>query len=80
MSTAIYKDNKFVGYSDFECPLCGELWDNSGDPYEQEEEVEEECPKCKATLIITATYSVSYDVVAKDSPESEAQNGSGHVR
>ena len=65
MSVAEYKDGTFVAYWDFECPLCFHKWDNDGDPIPEDGEVEEQCPKCKAELLITACYSVDYEVNVK---------------
>lgn len=62
MSIPQYKDGKYIASWDFECPLCFALWNNESDPIGEGEEAEEDCPKCGAELIITASYSVDYDV------------------
>ena len=66
MSVPEYKKGQFVRSWDFECPSCGKLWDNHGDYMEQDESIEEECPGCEKMMVITASYSVDYDVVEKD--------------
>lgn len=66
MSIPEYKDGKFIAYWDFECPLCGKMWNNTGDPIGQDEQVDEECPGCGKELIITASYSVDYYIEPKE--------------
>jgi hypothetical protein len=51
---------------DFECPKCNAQWNNEGDSYSDGDEVEEQCPKCDVALLVTATYSVDYDVRLKE--------------
>ena len=57
---------------DFECPLCGDQWNHEGDPFEQEEAREEECPGCDKTLEITASYSVEYTLEPKSEGRGKA--------
>lgn len=64
MSIPEYKDGKYIASWDFECPLCGVMWNNEGDPI-GEEEVDEECPGCGANLVVSASYSVEYYVNVK---------------
>lgn len=61
-----YDGNK---YWDFECPSCGAYWDNGGDPIHEGDEVEEECPKCEKILLVTASWSVDYELRVK--PEED---------
>lgn len=72
MSYVSYKDGKMDTVWDFECPECGGMWNNESDPIEEGEEAEEECPGCDKTLIVTAHYSVDYELRVKE-PPSEAK-------
>lgn len=65
MSIPEYKDGKYIASWDFECPLCGAMWDNDGDPYGEGDQEEVECPKCEAILLVTASYSVDYEIEVK---------------
>lgn len=68
-----YKDGKYIASWDFECPLCGDMWNNEGDPFHEGEECEEECPGCEAVLLVTASYSVDYEVNVKPAAQSEQE-------
>lgn len=70
MSYTEYKDGKYVASWDFECPACGNMWNNESDPIGEGEEAEEECPGCKAELTVTAHYSVDYELTVKAKPEA----------
>lgn len=54
---------------DFECPECGDMWNNEGDPIGEGDEAEEECPGCEKTLLVTVSYSVDYELRVKDAEE-----------
>lgn len=73
MSIPEYKDGQYVASWDFQCPACGDLWNNDGDPYHEGEQYSEECPGCGVGLIITASYYVDYEVEL-DKP-NEASDG-----
>lgn len=65
MSIPEYKDGKYITSWDFECPLCAAMWNNEGDPIAEGDESDEECPKCHAELVVTASWSVDYEVNVK---------------
>jgi len=44
-----------------ECPYCGNGFNPSGDPYDQEEEREEQCPKCHEYFMVKCTYWADYE-------------------
>lgn len=75
MSIPEYKDGKYVASWDFECPLCGDMWNNEGEPFGEGDEADEECPGCGAELTVTASYSVDYEVNVKPKPAAEGQGG-----
>ena len=76
MSIPEYKDGKYITSWDFECPLCQAMWNNEGDPIGEGDEADEECPKCKAELVVTASWSVDYEVNVKPAP-SKSESGEG---
>lgn len=65
MSIPEYKNGEYVASWDFQCPLCQAMWNNEGDPIGEGEEADEQCPRCGADLVVTASYSVNYDVNVK---------------
>lgn len=71
MSYPVYKDGRLDTVWDFECPLCDAHWNNEGDPIGEGEESDEECPGCEAQLVVTASYSVDYELNVK--PDTKAQ-------
>ena len=68
MSVPEYKDGRYVASWDYECPLCHAMWNNEGDPLRAGIEIEEECPKCHAALLISAEWNVDYTVNVKPVP------------
>ena len=47
---------------DCECPKCNHEWDFESDPLGDDDYEDTECPKCEASIRITASWSVNYDV------------------
>ena len=45
---------------DFTCPYCEAGFDNTGDPYGQDDQVVETCPKCDREFLVTCSISVDY--------------------
>jgi hypothetical protein len=68
-----YKNGEYVTSWDFECPECSAQWNNE-DPASGDGggEFEEECPGCHKVLLVTAEYSVDYDLRVKEPvPQSQ---------
>lgn len=66
MSFDSYKDGEYESSWDFQCPECGVFWNNEGDPITSHGEVEDECPGCHRILLISAEYSVDYELRMKE--------------